>query len=97
MEQVTPDGGGDTSEAETPQKVHPSVLPDPPEPIEPQLLFLHAEAIFLVEERIFRLEGILQENLGRRRGEAPSGSVLYPSPERALRRGLDRKSRWATQ
>jgi len=57
------DGGGDTSEAETPQKAHPSVLPDAPEPIEPQLLFLRAaaylqNAIFLVEERILKLEGI---------------------------------------
>jgi hypothetical protein len=57
------DGGGDTSEAETPQKVHPSVLPDAPEPIEPQLLFLRAaaylqNAIFLVEERVLKLEGI---------------------------------------
>ena len=57
------DGAGDTSEAETPQKVHPSVLPDAPEPIEPQLLFLRAaaylqNAIFLVEERILKLEGI---------------------------------------
>lgn len=56
------DGGGDTSEAETPP-VHPSVLPDAPEPIEPQLLFLRAaaylqNAIFLVEERILKLEGI---------------------------------------
>ena len=57
------DGGGETSETETPQKVHPSVLPDAPEPIEPQLLFLRAaaylqNAIFLVEERILKLEGI---------------------------------------
>jgi hypothetical protein len=56
------DGGGDTSETETPP-VHPSVLPDAPEPIEPQLLFLRAaaylqNAIFLVEERILKLEGI---------------------------------------
>ncbi|KAI9510763.1 hypothetical protein F5148DRAFT_976267 [Russula earlei] len=56
------DGGGDTSEAETPP-VHPSTLPDAPEPLEPQLLFLRAaaylqNAIFLVEERILKLEGI---------------------------------------
>ena len=54
--------GGDTSEAETPP-VHPSVLPTAPEPLEPQLLFLRAaaylqNAIFLVEERILKLEGI---------------------------------------
>jgi hypothetical protein len=56
------DGGGDASETETPP-VHPSILPDAPEPIEPQLLFLRAaaylqNAIFLVEERILKLEGI---------------------------------------
>jgi hypothetical protein len=56
------DGGGEASETETPP-VHPSVLPDAPEPIEPQLLFLRAaaylqNAIFLVEERILKLEGI---------------------------------------
>src|SRR5258708_11420882 len=53
---------GDTSESETPP-VHPSVLPGAPEPIEPQLLFLRAaaylqNAIFLIEERILKLEGI---------------------------------------
>lgn len=62
------DGGGDTSEAETPP-VHPSVLPDAPEPIEPQLLFLRAaaylqNAIFLVEERILKLEGICKRISG---------------------------------
>jgi hypothetical protein len=56
------DGCGDASEPETPP-VHPSVLPDAPEPIEPQLLFLRGaaylqNAIFLVEERILKLEGI---------------------------------------
>ena len=62
------DGGGDTSEAETPP-VHPSVLPGAPEPIEPQLLFLRAaaylqNAIFLVEERILKLEGICKRISG---------------------------------
>ena len=43
--------------------LHPSVLPDAPEPIEPQCLFLRAatylqHAVFLVEEAIFKLEGI---------------------------------------
>ncbi|KAH9980606.1 hypothetical protein BJV74DRAFT_855962 [Russula compacta] len=56
------DGGGDTSEAETPP-AHPSLLPDAPEPIEPQLLFLRAvaylqNAIHLIEQRILNLEGI---------------------------------------
>ena len=62
------DGGGDTSETEAPP-VHPSVLPDAPEPIEPQLLFLRAaaylqNAIFLVEERILKLEGICKRISG---------------------------------
>src|SRR5258708_15261741 len=53
---------GDSSESETPP-VHPSVLPGAPEHIEPQLLFLRAaaylqNAIFLIEERILKLEGI---------------------------------------
>jgi hypothetical protein len=56
------DGCGDASETETPP-VHPSVLPDAPEPIEPQLLFLRGaaylqNAIFVIEERILKLEGI---------------------------------------
>ncbi|KAI0275437.1 hypothetical protein BC834DRAFT_852860 [Gloeopeniophorella convolvens] len=57
-----PDGYGDPSEAET-LLLHPSVLPDAPEPIEPQLLFLRGaaylqNAIFLIEEKILKLEGI---------------------------------------
>ncbi len=67
------DGGGDTSESETPP-VHPSVLPGPPEPIEPQLLFLRAaaylqNAIFLVEERILKLEGICRRISGEEAAE----------------------------
>ncbi|KAI0354755.1 hypothetical protein OH77DRAFT_1425873 [Trametes cingulata] len=43
--------------------LHPSVLPDAPEPIEPQCLFLRAaaylqHAVFLIEDAIFALEGI---------------------------------------
>ncbi|KAI0652642.1 hypothetical protein C8Q79DRAFT_897928 [Trametes meyenii] len=43
--------------------LHPSVLPDAPEPIEPQCLFLRAaaylqHAVFLIEGAIFKLEGI---------------------------------------
>ncbi|KAI0931179.1 hypothetical protein AcV5_005275 [Taiwanofungus camphoratus] len=46
-----------------PLLLHPSVLPDAPEPIEPQCLFLRAaaylqHAIFLVEDAILKLEGI---------------------------------------
>lgn len=46
-----------------PLLLHPSVLPDAPDPIEPQCLFLRAaaylqHAVFLVEEAILRLEGI---------------------------------------
>lgn len=42
---------------------HPSTLPDAPEPIEPQLLFLRGSAhlqhaVFLIEEAIIQLEGI---------------------------------------
>ncbi|KZT02030.1 uncharacterized protein LAESUDRAFT_685815 [Laetiporus sulphureus 93-53] len=42
---------------------HPSVLPDAPEPIEPQCLFLRAaaylqHAVFLIEEAILKLENI---------------------------------------
>ncbi|KAI9432079.1 hypothetical protein H4582DRAFT_1127206 [Lactarius indigo] len=56
------DGYGDASEAE-PLPIHPSVLPDAPEPIEPQLLFLRGaaylqNAIYLIEEKILNLEGI---------------------------------------
>ena len=43
--------------------LHPSVLPDAPEPIEPQCLFLRAatylqHAVFIIEDTIFKLEGI---------------------------------------
>ncbi|KAH9947088.1 hypothetical protein B0H21DRAFT_740280 [Amylocystis lapponica] len=46
-----------------PLLLHPSVLPDAPEPIEPQCLFLRAaaylqHAIFLIEDAILRLERI---------------------------------------
>lgn len=56
------DGYGDGSEAEA-LPIHPSVLPDAPEPIEPQLLFLRGaaylqNAIYLIEEKILKLEGI---------------------------------------
>ena len=58
----TVDVCGDISETETPP-IHPSVLPDAPEPIEPQLLFLRGaaylqNAIFIIEERVLKLEGI---------------------------------------
>lgn len=56
------EGYGDGSEAEA-LPIHPSVLPDAPEPIEPQLLFLRGaahlqNAIYLIEEKILKLEGI---------------------------------------
>lgn len=46
-----------------PLLLHPSVLPDAPDPIEPQCLFLRAaaylqHAVFLIEEAILKLEGI---------------------------------------
>ena len=52
-----PEGDGPTL------PVHPSVLPDAPSPLEPQLLFLRGaaylqNAVFLIEEAILGLEGI---------------------------------------
>ncbi|KAK0478597.1 hypothetical protein EDD18DRAFT_873137 [Armillaria luteobubalina] len=46
-----------------PLLIHPSVLPDAPDPIEPQLLFLRGaaylqHAIFLIEAAVLQLEGI---------------------------------------
>lgn len=46
-----------------PLLLHPSVLPDAPDPIEPQLLFLRGatylqHAVFLIEEAVLKLEGI---------------------------------------
>lgn len=46
-----------------PVLLHPSVLPDAPDPIEPQLLFLRGaaylqHAIFLIEEAVLNLEGV---------------------------------------
>ncbi|KAK0479636.1 hypothetical protein IW261DRAFT_1478426 [Armillaria novae-zelandiae] len=43
--------------------IHPSVLPDAPDPIEPQLLFLRGaaylqHAVFLIEAAVLQLEGI---------------------------------------
>ncbi|KAG5643295.1 hypothetical protein DXG03_001222 [Asterophora parasitica] len=46
-----------------PLPLHPSVLPDAPEPIEPQLLFLRGaaylqQAVFLIESAVLKLEGV---------------------------------------
>lgn len=46
-----------------PLLLHPSVLPDAPDPIEPQLLFLRGaaflqQAVFLIETTILKLEGV---------------------------------------
>jgi hypothetical protein len=46
-----------------PPLLHPSALPDAPDPIEPQLLFLRGaaylqHAVFLIEEAVLKLEGI---------------------------------------
>ncbi|GLB43647.1 hypothetical protein LshimejAT787_1401590 [Lyophyllum shimeji] len=46
-----------------PLVLHPSVLPDAPEPIEPQLLFLRGaaylqHAVFLIESAVLKLEGV---------------------------------------
>ncbi|KAI0327648.1 hypothetical protein GY45DRAFT_1327293 [Cubamyces sp. BRFM 1775] len=58
-------GGADAADGPDGESVmlHPSVLPDAPEPIEPQCLFLRAaaylqHAVFLIEDAIFKLEGI---------------------------------------
>lgn len=65
--------GGDKPEPE-PVILHPSVLPDAPEPIEPQLLFLRGaaylqHAVFLIEETLLKLEGI-------RKMPSPDGAEL---------------------
>lgn len=54
---------GMNSEGDEPPLVHPSVLPDAPEPIEPQVLFLRGavylqHAVFLIEQTILRLENV---------------------------------------
>ncbi|KDQ15671.1 hypothetical protein BOTBODRAFT_54552 [Botryobasidium botryosum FD-172 SS1] len=63
--QAPPDGtaalGDDADPPPTP--MHPSLLPDSPEPLEHQLLFLRGaaylqQAMFLVEEAILALEGV---------------------------------------
>lgn len=46
-----------------PPLLHPSVLPEAPDPIEPQLLFLRGaaylqHAVFLIEDAVLKLEGI---------------------------------------
>ncbi|KAI0310943.1 hypothetical protein OF83DRAFT_1278772 [Amylostereum chailletii] len=62
-------GGGDGSSGGSdeggsdPLVLHPSVLPDAPEPIEPQVLFLRGaaylqHAVFLIEDAVLRLEGV---------------------------------------
>ncbi|EGN93766.1 hypothetical protein SERLA73DRAFT_172052 [Serpula lacrymans var. lacrymans S7.3] len=68
--QAPPSGTSASAEATTiegpdgePLLLHPSVLPDAPDPIEPQLLFLRGSAflqhaVFLIESTILQLEGI---------------------------------------
>ncbi|KAF8899376.1 hypothetical protein BD779DRAFT_1607832 [Infundibulicybe gibba] len=68
--QAPPDGtsvmgsenGGDAPDG-GPPVLHPSVLPNAPEPIEPQLLFLRGaaylqQAVFMIETSVLKLEGI---------------------------------------
>jgi hypothetical protein len=57
-----------------PVPIHPSVLPDAPDPIEPQCLFLRGSsylqhAMYLIEEAILRLEEV-------RRGPIPDGGEM---------------------
>lgn len=68
--QAPPTGTSDFAEASTvegpdgePLLVHPSVSPDAPDPIEPQLLFLRGatylqHALYLIESAILKLEGV---------------------------------------
>ncbi|KAF9235138.1 hypothetical protein BU15DRAFT_51716 [Melanogaster broomeanus] len=70
--QAPPNGTSDAAEGPTVDGpdgetlvLHPSVLPDAPDPIEPQLLFLRGaaylqHAIHLIESAILKLEGIAQ-------------------------------------
>ncbi|KAG1747576.1 hypothetical protein EDB19DRAFT_1893907 [Suillus lakei] len=50
-----------------PLLLHPSVLPDAPDPIEPQLIFLRGaahlqHAVYLIESAVLRLEGVSKVN-----------------------------------
>ncbi|KAH0837856.1 hypothetical protein J3R83DRAFT_6083 [Lanmaoa asiatica] len=68
--QAPPNGTSDSTEGSTvegpdgePLLVHPSVSPDAPDPIEPQLLFLRGatylqHALYLIETAIMKLEGL---------------------------------------
>ncbi|KAF8640871.1 hypothetical protein AX17_000519 [Amanita inopinata Kibby_2008] len=66
--QAPPDGTGPIENGEdNPDgeqlKLHPSVLPDAPDPIEPQLSFLRGaaylqQAVFMIESAILELEGV---------------------------------------
>jgi hypothetical protein len=68
--QAPPNGTSDSAEGSTvegpdgePLLVHPSVLPDAPDPIEPQLLFLRGatylqHALYLIESVILKLENV---------------------------------------
>lgn len=68
--QAPPNGTSDSAEASTVEGpdgetllVHPSVSPDAPDPIEPQLLFLRGatylqHALHLIESAILKLEGV---------------------------------------
>lgn len=59
---TTPDPAG---EHDPPLVVHPSALPEAPDPIEPQLLFLRGaaylqHAVFLIEEAVLELEEVVK-------------------------------------
>ena len=48
--------------------IHPSVLPDAPNPLEPQLLFHRgaaylAHAVFLIEEEMYKIEGVQRASM----------------------------------
>ncbi|KAF9069351.1 hypothetical protein BDP27DRAFT_1421134 [Rhodocollybia butyracea] len=82
LEDVDSDGGGgdggmgDTGECPTP--LHPSALPDAPDPMEPQLLFLRgsaylSQAVHLIELAVLDLEG-LDATAKPKDGSSPSST-----------------------
>ena len=80
--QAPPNGTSDSAEGSTAEGpdgesllVHPSVSPDAPDPIEPQLLFLRGatylqHALYLIESTILKLEGVSKA------GSASDGTEL---------------------
>lgn len=88
-----------------PLLIHPSVLSDAPDPLEPQLLFHRgaaylAHAVFLVEEELYKLEGVQkipQSDFGELRlsyiENGKYGGTEIGNPDGPLGRSDDRKAR----